>query len=45
MVFREERALIGSAGVFGNRLKHALGEVLEAPLTGRLTKGWSGHDP
>ena len=45
MAFREERALIGSAGGFGNRPKHALGEGLEAPLTGRLTKGWSGHDP
>jgi len=32
MVIKEERALIGAVEGFGTRTKHALGEVLAAPL-------------
>ena len=34
MVCQEERALIESVCGFGDRVKHAFGEVLAAPLTG-----------
>jgi hypothetical protein len=45
MIFARARALIGSGRVLGDATKHALGEVLVAPLTGHLTNGWSGRDP
>ena len=45
MIFERERALIGSGRVFGDATKHAVGELLAAPLIGHLTIGWSGREP
>jgi len=45
MIFERERALGGSGRAFGDATKHALGEVLAAPLIGHLTNGWSGREP